>query len=389
LKLDENITVSNNGFIEKKSVLNRKIKILYTIPNFNTAGSGRALLNVISRIDKDIFETSICCRHDKGELFKAAQELTVPIHISSFTVPMKPRVRGMKNIFELSKFFKKINPDIIHSYNYSDDYSEGLASRLSRIKWVYTKKNMGWGSNAWKIRTRLADAVIPQNEEMIEKFFKTHDKLSLIPIGIDVVEFANLKKDENIISQYNLKDSHPIILSIANVVPIKGIDYLIKGFSLILEDFDKAKLLIVGEDRTEYADELKKVVIKEGLQDNVVFTGKQSNIKPFFSMADIFILSSKKTGEGGPISILESMASGVLTYGSDVPGIRVQFREFPDQLFESENPGAIANKIIHAVKMDDKVRREKIKLQKEFISKNYSIENEVRRLQELYINLVQ
>mgnify|MGYP007113009428 CR=1 FL=1 len=32
----------------------KKIKILYTIPNFNTAGSGKALLNVISRIDKNI-----------------------------------------------------------------------------------------------------------------------------------------------------------------------------------------------------------------------------------------------------------------------------------------------------------------------------------------------
>lgn len=367
---------------------NKKIKILYTIPNFNTAGSGRALLNVVSRMNHDVFEASICCRHEKGELFKAAQELNVPIHISSFTVPMKPRARGVKNIIKLSKFFKKIDPDIIHSYNYSDDYSEGLASKLSGIKWVYTKKNMGWGSNAWKIRTRLADAVIPQNEEMIEKFFKKHSKMSLIPIGIDVDEFANLEVSDEIISEYNLKNSHPIILTIANVIPIKGINYLIDGFNLILEDFENAKLLIVGEDKTEYADELKKIVIGKGLQNKVIFTGKQNDIKPFFCMADIFILSSKKTGEGGPISILEAMASGVLTYGSDVPGIRDQFREFPDQLFESENPGAIANKIIHSVKMSEEMRNKKIKLQKEFISKNYSIENEVLRLQELYTNLV-
>ncbi|MEO6695002.1 MAG: glycosyltransferase [Ignavibacteria bacterium] len=366
----------------------KKIKILYTIPNFNTAGSGRALLNVISRIDHNSFKASICCRHEKGDLFKSAQELNVPIYISSFTVPMKPRARGIKNIFKLAKFFRKLKPDIIHSYNYSDDYSEALASKLSGIKWVYTKKNMGWGSNAWKMRTRLADAVIPQNEEMIESFFKKHGKLSLIPIGIDVDEFADLKKDNDIIAKFNLSNSFPVILTIANVIPIKGIDYLIKGFSLALEDIPNAKLLIVGEDKTEYADDLKKSVMKEGLNDHVIFTGKQSDIKPFFSMADIFILSSKKTGEGGPISILESMASGVLTYGSDVPGIRDQFREFPDQLFESENPGAIANKILQAMNMDKSVRLERIERQRKFISKNYSIENEVSRLQDLYIKLV-
>lgn len=366
----------------------RKIKILYTIPNFNTAGSGKALLNVISRIDKNIFEPAICCRHEKGELFKTAEEMNVPIYISYFTALMKPRLKGIKNILRLSRLFKKINPDIIHSYNYSDDYSEGLASRLSGIKWVYTKKNMGWGSNAWKIRSKIADAIIPQNEEMVNRFFPGSGKLVLIPIGIDIDEFAGLKRDTKIIDEFKLRDSFPVILTIANVIPIKGIDYLIRGFSLVLEDYGNAKLLIVGEDRTEYADSLKKKVSEEGLDGKVIFTGKRNEIKPFFSVADIFVLSSTKTGEGGPISILEAMASGIVSFGSDVPGIRDQFRELPDQLFESENPGAIANKIINFVQTDDETKQKMIKKQLEFIRKHYSVENEVLRLQELYLNLL-
>lgn len=365
----------------------KKIKILYTIPNFNTAGSGKALINVISRLDKNIFEPAICCRHEKGELFKAAEELNVPIYISYFTALMKPRIRGIRNIIRLSRIFKKINPDIIHSYNYSDDYSEGMASKLAGIKWVYTKKNMSWGSNAWNLRSKIADAIIPQNEEMIKKFFKGLQKTELIPIGIDVNEFAGLKPDEITNAKYNISNAYPVILSIANVISIKGIDFLIKGFSLALEDYENAKLLIVGEDKTDYADELKQKVKEENLQDKVIFTGKQSNIKPFFGAADIFILSSKKTGEGGPISILESMASGIITYGSDVPGIRDQFREFPEQLFESENPGAIANKIIQFMNMEEERKKEIIHNQLEFIKKNYSIENEVSRLQKLYIRL--
>jgi glycosyltransferase involved in cell wall biosynthesis len=366
----------------------RKIKILYTIPNFNTAGSGKALINVISRIDKNLFEPSICCRHEKGELFIEAQKLNVPIYISYFTALMKPRLKGLKNVFELSKLFRKINPDIIHSYNYSDDYSEGLASKLSGIKWVYTKKNMGWGSNAWKVRTKLADSIIPQNHEMIEKFFKGLNKTNLIPIGIDVNEFSDLKRDESIAMKYDLVNSYPVILTIANVIPIKGIEHLIRGFQLILEDLPDAKLLIVGEDRTEYAVELKKGIIEEKLIGKVIFTGKQSKIKSFFSIADIFILSSKKAGEGGPISILEAMASGVVSYGSDVPGISDQFRELQDQLFESENPGSIANKIIHFCRKSPNEKMKIISKQREFIKKNYSIENEVIRLQKLYQDLL-
>lgn len=365
-----------------------KIKILYTIPNFNTAGSGKALINVISKLDKRIFEPSICCRHDKGELFKKAEELNVPIYISPFTTVVKPRLKGIRNIIKLSKFFKKINPDIIHSYNYSDDYSEGLASKLSGIKWVYTKKNMGWGSNAWKLRSKIADMIIPQNEEMIERLFYGYKKIKLIPIGIDINEFKLNGKDESVVKEFNLENSYPVIMSIANVIPIKGLDDLIKGFKLVLEDFENAKLIIVGENRTEYAMELNSLVKSLELQGKVLFTGRKSNINSFLSTSDLFILSSKKTGEGGPISILESMASGKITIGSDVPGIRDQFREFPEQLFESQNPGSIANKIINMLNKSDEEKELIKRRQKEFIEKYYSIDNEVIKLQQIYIEIV-
>lgn len=362
----------------------RKIKILYTIPNFNTAGSGKALLNVISRLDKNIFEPSICCRHDRGDLFNSAKKLNVPIYLSEFSTPMKPRVKGFESVYKLSRFFKKINPDIIHSYNYSDDYSEALAARLAGIKWIYTKKNMSWGSNAWKIRTRLADAIIPQNNEMIKVFFNENTNYSLIPIGIDLKEFSNIEKSTEVSEEYNLNGSSPVILTIANVIPIKGIEYLIRGFELIREDFKSPKLLIVGEDKTDYANNLKLKIKEQDLEESIVFTGKQNNIRSFFSVADIFILPSMKTGEGGPISVLEAMASGVLSYGSDVPGIRDQFRDLNDQLFESENPGSIANKILHWSNLSKEEIEERKRIQKEFISKHYSIENEISNLMELY-----
>ncbi len=370
-----------------KKVKNSKIKILYTIPNFNTAGSGKALINIISRIDKNIFEPCICCRHERGELFNTAKALNIPIYISEFSAPMKPRLKGMESVIKISVIFNKIGPDIIHSYNYSDDYYEGQAAKLSGIKWIYTKKYMGWGSNAWKIRTKLANAIIPQNQEMVNVFFNNIEKYSLIPIGIDLNEFSELKKDEELEAKYELKNAFPVILTIANIIPIKGIDFLIKGFNLIHDDFENPKLLIVGEDKTEYADNLKNKVKEMGMDNRIIFTGKQNNIKSFFSIADIFILSSMKTGEGGPISVLEAMASGVISYGSNVPGIRDQFREFQDQLFESENPGSIANKILHFSKMSDEERKIRKDRQLEFVRNNYSIENEIKRLQQLYIKV--
>lgn len=366
----------------------RKIRILYNIPNFNTAGSGKALLNVISRLDKNVFEPEIFCRHKMGSLFSLADQLGIPIHIGNFTTLMKPRVKGLRNVLALAGEFRKIHPDIIHSYNYSDDYSEALASRIAGIKWIYTKKNMSWGSNAWRLRTRLANAIIPQNSAMINTFLKGKDNLHLIPIGIDVTAFSGDSDAGEIIEKYGLRNASPVIITVANVIPIKGIEYLVRGMELILEDYPNSKLLVVGEDRTEYADSLKREVAEKNLGHCIIFTGKQNNIKPFFKVADMFFLSSIRAGEGGPIAVLEAMASSVLCYGSDVPGIQDQFRELPDQLFESENPGAIANKIIHAMELPQDEKQRRIAKQLQIIARSYSIENEVSRLQELYLQIL-
>ena len=63
-------------------------------------------------------------------------------------------------------FFRKLKPDIIHSFHYGADYSEGLASRIAGIPWIYTKKNMNWGGNSkngWALRSFFASKILVQN----------------------------------------------------------------------------------------------------------------------------------------------------------------------------------------------------------------------------------
>ena len=45
-----------------------RIRILFTIPNFITAGSGRAMVNIVDRLDRSRFSPSICVRRRGGSL---------------------------------------------------------------------------------------------------------------------------------------------------------------------------------------------------------------------------------------------------------------------------------------------------------------------------------
>jgi len=48
----------------------KKIKILYTIPNFDTAGSGKVVYDLVKNLDRTIFEPEICCFHKKGFFYE-------------------------------------------------------------------------------------------------------------------------------------------------------------------------------------------------------------------------------------------------------------------------------------------------------------------------------
>ena len=220
------------------------IKILYTIPNFDTAGSGKALLKVAKSLDKTKFEPHICCLHTKGDYYKTVQESGIPIHIKETTHSMIPRLKGIKDSIVLAKFFKNLNIDIIHSFHYLDDYSEALAAKFARIPWVYTKKNMNWGSNSWYLRTLLSKHILAQNTEMLKSFFPNKNKVSFVPRGVDTKEFYPSKPKRKILKKLNIGAKDIVLICVANLHPVKGVETLIDAFLQLPKNLCPIHLLL-------------------------------------------------------------------------------------------------------------------------------------------------
>src|SRR2546426_408567 len=64
--------------------------ILFTIPNFITAGSGRAMLNIIERLDRKRFAPGVCVSKKGGDLDTLVDRLGIPFLEADFTVPPRP-----------------------------------------------------------------------------------------------------------------------------------------------------------------------------------------------------------------------------------------------------------------------------------------------------------
>ncbi|MBW6474220.1 MAG: hypothetical protein K0B14_13930, partial [Anaerolineaceae bacterium] len=68
----------------------RKIKILYTIPNFITAGSGQVMMNIITRLNREIFEPAVCVSKKGGKMDREVEAMGIPFLEAPFTIPAKP-----------------------------------------------------------------------------------------------------------------------------------------------------------------------------------------------------------------------------------------------------------------------------------------------------------
>src|SRR5690606_24436535 len=143
-----------------------KIKILYTIPNFDTAGSGKVVYDLVKGLDKEKFEVEVACSNNRGTLFKEVENLGIPIHILETTTKYRPYFTLIYRLKPIRDFFKIHKYDIVHSWHWSSDWTEAFAARWAGSKWIYTKKAMSWGNRHWKIRSYLANFVITINDEM-------------------------------------------------------------------------------------------------------------------------------------------------------------------------------------------------------------------------------
>ena len=374
--------------------MSSKIKILYTIPNFDTAGSQIPLLKIASNLDKEYFEPQIACLHNRGDFFQQVLQSGIKVHIIDLYKNSRPVITMLKECYELSKIFKKIDPHIIHSYHYAADYTEPLAAKMAGIKWIYTKKNMSWRGpsyRGWKLRSWLADSIICQNTDMLKIFFPNDVKAKLIPIGVDINQFKRQSGNPIIREKWGISDKTRIIVSIANLVPVKGIEILIQAFEQLIVDYSNWKLIIVGDDTTEYARKLKNKFLETArIKDKIIFTGKTDNVRMFLDISEIYVQTTLNKGrmEGAPIAILEAMANGKVIIGSDIPGIRDQLKCSPNNLFNAGDVTDLKNKL-NTFMSNNKSTNNKIGAEFLFhVKKYYDLSHEKKNLEEYYQDLI-
>ncbi|MFD0933323.1 glycosyltransferase [Psychroflexus salinarum] len=361
----------------------KKLKILYTIPNFDTAGSGKVVYDLVKGLDKEHFAPEILVKHTKGAFFKEVEQLGVPIHVFNYETDYKPFWSFPFRLLKVIRFFKQHDWDIVHSWHWSSDVSEPLAVRLSGKKFVYTKKNMGWGNKAWVWKSRLSHKIIAINKDMMKNFFEPIQALNAIylPLGVDLDYFQPREQNVSLMNELGLKKTDFIIATVANLVPLKGIETLIKAF--FEAEITNSKLLIVGNNNNAYGRKL----INEFADERIIFVGKQINVRPYLAISNLFCIPTEAIGEGMPLAPVEAMSMGVPVIGSKVSGITDILEGFEEWLFKASDINELINKLHKMNSLSFEERKNIGQLMRDKVVKEYSHKLFIETREKLYKDL--
>lgn len=130
----------------------------------------------------------------------------------------------------------------------------------------------------------------------------------------------------------------------------KNHEFLVKLFAQLYQIRSDARLILVGSGPLE--SDTQALVTRLGLDEVVFFVGLQSNVAPYLSAMDVFLLPSRC--EGFCISLLEAQANGLPCLSTDVipdevkitPSIKTchiydSNRKYVDNILKLEESGRV------------------------------------------------
>ncbi len=337
------------------------MRILHITSHLNIGGITRSVLTLAKEGAKRGHEVTIAS--SGGSLGKEAFQADVRL----FAVPLNTSAEfgfsAWKSYWMLEKFMKENAFDILHGHT---RVGQVIAHRLAKrfgLPWVATWHGFYRQNIGRKLWPCTGDATIaisgPVQKHLVDDFSVEPERVMLIPHGIDIDFFRtqiSLEKRHAILDNLEFPRDSQIIGTVSRLVPIKGIDHLIRAMDKLRDKLPHACLVIAGDG--PHRLELEQLVRDEGLTKNVRFVGAMAETAELLALMDVFVFMPS-TQEGFGLTLLEAMASGcpVVAIKRGVGAEWVLDQTRPIQTVPPEDPVDLMQAIYDMLKDREKAKK--------------------------------
>lgn len=235
------------------------------------------------------------------EWFKDVKVINRPI-------ARNPHHSDVKNLWELHKYLKPINPDVVHGHGAKG----GIYARiLGRRKSVYSPHGGSLHANygslknylyqlTEKILLPLTGRILVESRYTYKQFRKLiSEGFQRVSINYNGIDFPENQPEKPKLSYK--------VAALGLLRELKGFDLLIRAAAEVRLDFPELKVKISGEG--EERPHLEKLIEDLKVKDIVELTGEVESPNETYQWADLVVVPSRYESFG--LVALEAMSQGV------------------------------------------------------------------------------
>ncbi|SFV69500.1 Glycosyltransferase [hydrothermal vent metagenome] len=357
------------------------MKIVQLLPELNEGGVERGTMELSRELVKLGHESIVI---SAGGKLTRQIEADGGKHIA-LDVCSKNPFTALFRMIKLRKLFKELEPDILHARSRVPAWLTYWANKKLQLPFVTTVHGFNSVSTYSAVMTK-GDRVICVSSAIksyIQEYYRTDEKkITVIPRGIDLEKF-NLKNIDHdfidvFIQKYQLNDK-TIVTSVGRVTQLKDLETFIHAIAIAKDTIPNLIGLIVGgvrEDKQNYFESLKILAKELRVDEQIIFTGSQSQVAEIYALSDVVVSSSKKPESFGR-SVAEAIAMNTPVVATEHGGVLDIIREGENGYFYAVGDGRrLAKLILQCNELNFNGH--------DYISKNFSLEQMVDKTVENY-----
>jgi glycosyltransferase involved in cell wall biosynthesis len=248
--------------------------------------------------------------------------------------------RDLLALGELTRTFRRIRPDIVHTHNPKPGVYGRLAARAARVPVVVNTVHGLYalpGDRAAKrafvyglewIASRGSDAELVQNVEDMPVLRRLHvpeRKLHLLGNGIDLVRFdpsrVDASRSKELRAEWGIPDDAVVCGVVGRLVWEKGYREVFDATRQLKARVPDLHFVVVGPSDADKSDGITDADLAAAARGaNLTFLGMRHDVDDCYGAFDMFALASHR--EGFPRAAMEAAALGLPVVATDIRGCR-------------------------------------------------------------------
>jgi sugar transferase (PEP-CTERM/EpsH1 system associated) len=304
-------------------VMARRIRIMHVVDNLLRGGLENGLVNLVQRMNPDLFEHTVCSMRLLGP---NADQLSETVPVFCLATKESPRT----HLLTLIRAVRSVGADIVHSRNWGavEAVIAGKCTQACAV--VHSEHGLDLAATVKDPRRRtvfrrlafeLADKVLTVSNELKQMHSKRTGfpagKISVIHNGVDDERFSpDASVRANTREELGFASGDFCIGCVGSLFPVKDHMTLLRAVAAAAECRENWRLVFIGEGPER--PKLEAFLNNQPWRGRVSFLGVSARVPALLNAMDVYVLPS--IYEGISNSLLEAMSSGLPVVASTAGG---------------------------------------------------------------------